>query len=424
MQYQPFLPEVASGTIDPRAVVVPLRTVLRHCEIVIGEVERVDHEARRATRPARGRAPARDRLRRRRAHARIDARACSRSRGWPSTGSGSRRSRRRSTSATACCPSSTSPRRPTTRTLAAPRSPSCSWAAGTRAWRRSASSRTSPATRWRPTRPCGPRRCGGCSSTRRRKILPELGEELADYASERLALRGVEIAVSTRLDSSWRASSRSPTGRSFRAETLVWTAGVRPSPLARGLRACPSTRRAAFGPTSSCAGRASTTRGRPATRRPFPIARPAGSCRRPRSTGCGRAGALGEERHGLARGRAAGAVRLPQHRGRVLARSLQGRRDDPGAAARGGSRRGSPTARTTCYAMPTLTRRVKIAADWTVALLFPRDLAQLGSLEHPRAPFERAAGRRAAYDPRWLISRGRRQRRVAPLEVGQLVARR
>ena len=25
MQYQPFLPEVASGTIDPRAVVVPLR---------------------------------------------------------------------------------------------------------------------------------------------------------------------------------------------------------------------------------------------------------------------------------------------------------------------------------------------------------------------------------------------------------------
>ena len=26
MQYQPFLPEVASGTIDPRAVAVPLRT--------------------------------------------------------------------------------------------------------------------------------------------------------------------------------------------------------------------------------------------------------------------------------------------------------------------------------------------------------------------------------------------------------------
>jgi hypothetical protein len=34
---------------------------------------------------------------------------------------------------------------------------------------------------------------------------------------------------------------------------------------------------------------------------------------------------------------------------------------------------------------------VKIAADWTVALLFPRDLAQLGSFENPREPFVRAA---------------------------------
>ena len=40
MQYQPFLPEVASGTIDPRAVVVPLRQVLRRTELLIGEVER------------------------------------------------------------------------------------------------------------------------------------------------------------------------------------------------------------------------------------------------------------------------------------------------------------------------------------------------------------------------------------------------
>ena len=48
MQYQPFLPEVASGTIDPRAVVVPLRRVLEHCEVLIGEVTSIDHDARRA----------------------------------------------------------------------------------------------------------------------------------------------------------------------------------------------------------------------------------------------------------------------------------------------------------------------------------------------------------------------------------------
>ena len=47
MQYQPFLPEVASGTIDPRAVVVPLRPVLKHATVEVGEVTAIDHEERR-----------------------------------------------------------------------------------------------------------------------------------------------------------------------------------------------------------------------------------------------------------------------------------------------------------------------------------------------------------------------------------------
>jgi NADH dehydrogenase len=42
--------------------------------------------------------------------------------------------------------------------------------------------------------------------------------------------------------------------------------------------------------------------------------------------------------------------------------------------------------------MPTLGRKSRIIADWTVGLLFPRDIAQLGSLYDPRGPFERAAG--------------------------------
>jgi NADH:ubiquinone reductase (H+-translocating) len=41
--------------------------------------------------------------------------------------------------------------------------------------------------------------------------------------------------------------------------------------------------------------------------------------------------------------------------------------------------------------MPTFARKVRIALDWTVALLFPRDLAQLGSVEHPRDAFRRSA---------------------------------
>ena len=43
------------------------------------------------------------------------------------------------------------------------------------------------------------------------------------------------------------------------------------------------------------------------------------------------------------------------------------------------------------FYMPTFARKARIALDWTVALLFPRDIAQLGSLEHPRDAFRRAA---------------------------------
>jgi NADH:ubiquinone reductase (H+-translocating) len=48
MTYQPFLPEAAAGSVEPRHVVVPLRRVLRHCRVITGAVTGVDHAARRA----------------------------------------------------------------------------------------------------------------------------------------------------------------------------------------------------------------------------------------------------------------------------------------------------------------------------------------------------------------------------------------
>ena len=38
MTYQPFLPEAAAGSIEPRHVVVPLRRVLKRCSVVCGRV--------------------------------------------------------------------------------------------------------------------------------------------------------------------------------------------------------------------------------------------------------------------------------------------------------------------------------------------------------------------------------------------------
>jgi NADH:ubiquinone reductase (H+-translocating) len=49
MTYQPFLPEAAAGSIEPRHVVVPLRRVLPRCRIVGGRLTGVDHAHRVAT---------------------------------------------------------------------------------------------------------------------------------------------------------------------------------------------------------------------------------------------------------------------------------------------------------------------------------------------------------------------------------------
>jgi NADH:ubiquinone reductase (H+-translocating) len=49
MTYQPFLPEAAAGNISPRHAVVPLRRELRKAHVLAGEVTRIDHASRTAT---------------------------------------------------------------------------------------------------------------------------------------------------------------------------------------------------------------------------------------------------------------------------------------------------------------------------------------------------------------------------------------
>ena len=49
MTYQPFLPEAAAGSIEPRHVVVPLRRVLRKCQVLTGRVTTISHATREVT---------------------------------------------------------------------------------------------------------------------------------------------------------------------------------------------------------------------------------------------------------------------------------------------------------------------------------------------------------------------------------------
>ena len=55
MLYTPLLPEAASGTLEPRHVVVPLRVMCPHAELLLGTATALDQEARDPRRHDRGR---------------------------------------------------------------------------------------------------------------------------------------------------------------------------------------------------------------------------------------------------------------------------------------------------------------------------------------------------------------------------------
>jgi NADH dehydrogenase len=389
MQYQPFLPEVASGTIDPRAVVVPLRPVLRHCEVVIGEVERIDHDARTASVRLSDGTP------RSLPYDVVVLTPGSTSRVLPVPGLAEHgvgfktvqeaiylRNRVLSQLDIAAATEDPERRRAALTFVFVGGGYAGVEALGELEDLARDAIAIEPALR--------PSDMRWVLVDAAPKILPELGEDLAVYAAERLRLRGIEIAVDTRLESYEGGVVRLSDGRSFAADTLVWTAGVRPSALA-GDSGLPVDE----------AGRLRTDEYL-------------------RVTGVDDAWAAGDA--AAVPDRTTGGIMPPtaQHgmrQGRRLARNLvawlEGGRLEPfvyrniGAVCSLGRYKGVATIwglrlkgfpawfahrSYHLYAMPTLTRRVKIAADWTVALLFPRDLAQLGSLERPRRPFRRAAG--------------------------------
>src|SRR5437868_15072461 len=66
-------------------------------------------------------------------------------------------------------------------------------------------------------------------------ILPELGESLGGYAEKVLARRGVEIRFQTRVKNVTESAVILADGVSIPSRTLVWTAGIVPSPIISSL---------------------------------------------------------------------------------------------------------------------------------------------------------------------------------------------
>ena len=390
MQYQPFLPEVASGTIDPRAAVVPLRTVLPHVQVIVAEVTAIDHGARKVS--VRG-ADGDDRQL---SYDELILAAGSWSRvlpvpGLAAVGVGFKTiqeaiwlrnhvlSRLDVAAATAD---------PTRRREALSFVFVGAGYAGVEALaeledlaRDAIADYPTLAQqdmRWVLVE-AGPR------------ILPELPADLARYAQRLLVGRGIDVRLGTRLASAEGGVMRLSDGTTFAAGTLVWTAGVRPSPLA-GLSGFPLDER----------GRV----------RVDPELRVVGV---PHAWAAGDLAAVPDlAMGGFCPPTAQHAMREGRRLGKNLSRVITGSGQpapfvwrNVGGVCSLGRYKGVANVMGVkvkgfagwflhrsyhLLAMPTIGRKVRIAVDWTIALLFPRDITQLGSFEHPRQPFERAAG--------------------------------
>jgi NADH:ubiquinone reductase (H+-translocating) len=211
------------------------------------------------------------------------------------------------------------------------------------------------------------------------KILPEIPSRLGEYAARQLERRGVDIRVETMLAEVHPHAVVLSDGKHLRTKTLVWTAGVTANPLVaelglpldeRGRVRVDETLRVvghehlwALGDCAHVPNAATPGKPDPPT------------CQH----------ALRQARR-LASNLAEGARR--PYRYRMLGQVATLGRYKGIAEVLGVHLRGFlgwfVTRTYHLYQLPLLTRKLRVVADWTTSLFFRRDIAELGQLERPR----------------------------------------
>jgi NADH dehydrogenase len=215
------------------------------------------------------------------------------------------------------------------------------------------------------------------------RIMPEIDPGLADFAARELRGRGIDIRTRTTLDAITDSAATLSTGEEIPCRTLVWTAGVRPSPVVAQL-GLPVNENGRI-PTDEylrvpgfdgvwAIGDAAAVPD-PAQKRQRPTPPTAQhALRQGRLVGTNVAAALG---HG----------QLKKFTYKTLGVFVDMGRHQAVAEMLGLRIRGFPAwfaARTYHLAsMPGVNRRLRLTIDWTVGLFFGRSAAELGQLGHP-----------------------------------------
>ncbi|MGW3627326.1 NAD(P)/FAD-dependent oxidoreductase [Streptomyces sp. NPDC000880] len=397
MTYQPFLPEAAAGSISPRHVVVPLRRVLDNCKIVIGEAKAVDHGKRTATVTTLATAEegtgaveiTYDEL--------VIAPG-SISRTLPIPGLAEYAIGFKTVEEAIGLRNhvieqmdiASSTRDPAIRDAALTYVFVGGGYAGVEALAELEDMARYTARYYHNIKPEDLKWILVEASNR---ILPEVGEKMGKYAIRELRSRNIDVRLETRLDSCEDRIAVLSDGTRFPTRTVVWTAGVKPAPVLsatdlplneRGRLVCTAKLTVAGVDHAWSAGDAAAV--------PDVTAEEPGKECAPNAQHAVRqtkvlaenitASMRGEPVKEYAHKYVGSVASLGLHKGvaHVYGRKLKGYPAWLMHRVYHLSR------------VPTFNRKARVLAEWTLSGLFKREIVSLGSLEHPRAEFELAAG--------------------------------
>jgi NADH dehydrogenase len=230
MTYQPFLPEAAAGNISPRHSVVPLRRELRKAHILAGEVTKIDHASRTATvQPIIG--PPREV-----AYDHVIVVPGSVSRTLPIPGLRENAVGFKTIGEAIYLRNHVLERLDVAATTTDPQTRRYALTfvfvgggyAGIEALAEM-EDMTRDALRYYPELEPTDMRWVLIEATNR--ILPEVDPDMGAYTVRQLLKRNLDIRLGTRLDSCEDGLCKLSDGDEFRADTIVWTAGVKASPM-------------------------------------------------------------------------------------------------------------------------------------------------------------------------------------------------
>ena len=238
-----------------------------------------------------------------------------------------------------------------------------------------------------------------------RRILPELTEELSGYGLQQLVERGIDVRLSTFLNSCVDGHVVLSDGSEFDSDTIVWTAGVKAAPVladsdlpieGRGrVTTLPTLQVARDGVVLPGAWAAGDCAAVPDLTSQDPGATCAPTAQHAvrqakvladnlvtvlvGADGPGPAEAAGLTEYAHENLGTVASLGIGKGVARIMGRNLRG-------FAAWTAHRGYHV-----YAMPTLNRKVRIMMDWFAAVVFRRDLASFGSVAEPGAAFAAAA---------------------------------